>query len=47
MTQLNVRSIVSVLSLSLMGLVILMPAVAAETVKLEGLIKSMPERNGL
>src|SRR5258706_2184412 len=40
MTQLNVRSIVSVLSLSLMGLVFLMPAVAAETVKLEGLIKS-------
>src|SRR5882724_2480446 len=47
MTQLNVRSIVSVVTLSLMGLVFLMPAVAAETVKLEGLIKSMPERNGL
>jgi OOP family OmpA-OmpF porin len=40
MTQLNVRSIVSVVTLSLMGLVFLMPAVAAETVKLEGLIKS-------
>jgi outer membrane protein OmpA-like peptidoglycan-associated protein len=40
MTQLNVRSIVSVVTLSLFGLVSLMPAVAAETVKLEGLIKS-------
>jgi OmpA-OmpF porin, OOP family len=40
MTQFNVRTIASIAMLSLVGLVFLGTTVAAETVKLEGLIKS-------